>query len=129
MKKVAAIGDAVFNHHAFGIAFDERRGGTTYLIGQKEGRLFMAQVGDRQLANGTVIVFEMDCFVQNPRSAVRSRDVVHIDSSPCCALSDILATSPDNFANNRIMMAIEYRRRDFYAFEFYRIWSIYSYIN
>src|SRR5215475_567599 len=83
MKKVDAIGDAVFNHHAFGIAFDERRGGTTYLIGQKEGRLFMAQVGDRQLANGTVIVFEMDCFVQNPRSAVRSRDVGQIDSSPC----------------------------------------------
>ncbi len=46
-----------------------------------------------------------------------------------CALSDILATLPDNFANNRIMMAIEYRRRDFYAFEFYRIWSIYNYIN
>ena len=30
-----------------------------------------------------------------------------------CALSDILATSPYNLANSRIMMAIEYARRDF----------------
>ena len=30
-----------------------------------------------------------------------------------CALSDILATSPYNLANSRIMMAIEYTRRDF----------------
>src|SRR2546427_12961631 len=29
-----------------------------------------------------------------------------------CALSDILATSPYNLANSRIMMAIEYARRD-----------------
>ena len=40
----------------------------------------------------------------------------------------ILATSPDNLANNTIMMAIEYRRRGFYAFEFYRIWPINNYI-
>jgi hypothetical protein len=38
-----------------------------------------------------------------------------------CALSDILATSPDNLAKNRIKMAIESRRRHFYAFEFYKI--------
>ena len=31
----------------------------------------------------------------------------------CCALSYILATSPHNLANSRIMMAIEYERRGF----------------
>ena len=42
-----------------------------------------------------------------------------------CALSDILATSPDNLAKNRVKMAIESRRRHFYAFEFYKIWHLY----
>ena len=35
------------------------------------------------------------------------------DNGRFCALSDILATSPYNLANSRIMMAIEYARRDF----------------
>jgi len=38
-----------------------------------------------------------------------------------CALSDILATSPDNLAKNRAMRGIEYKRRRLYAYEFYRI--------
>src|SRR5215475_14182148 len=38
-----------------------------------------------------------------------------------CALSDILATSPDNLAKNRVMIAIEYKRSGLYACEFYRI--------
>ncbi len=63
------------------------------------------------------------------REVVRDLQVCFPDVGNYCALSDILATSPDNLANNRIMMAIEYRRRDFYAFEFYRIWPIYNYIN
>jgi hypothetical protein len=42
-----------------------------------------------------------------------------------CALSDILATSPDNLAKNGVKMAIESRRRHFYAFEFYKIWHLY----
>jgi hypothetical protein len=46
-----------------------------------------------------------------------------------CALSDIFATSPDNLAKNRVKMAIESRRRHFYAFEFYKIWYLYIYIN
>ncbi len=49
--------------------------------------------------------------------------------SPKVDKNHILATLPDNFANNRIMMAIEYRRRGFYAFEFYRIWPSYNYLN
>ena len=35
MEKVNAIGDTVCKHHALCIAFDERRGGTAYLIGQE----------------------------------------------------------------------------------------------
>jgi hypothetical protein len=37
-----------------------------------------------------------------------------------CALSDILATSPDNLAKNRVMIAIEYKRSGLYGCEFYR---------
>jgi transposase len=33
-----------------------------------------------------------------------------------CALSDILATSPDNLAKIRVMIVIEYKRRGFYDF-------------
>jgi hypothetical protein len=40
---------------------------------------------------------------------------------PRCALSDILATSPDNLAKNRAMRGIEYKKRGLYACEFYRI--------
>ena len=42
-----------------------------------------------------------------------------------CALSDILATSPDNLAKSSVKMVIESRRRHFYAFEFYKIWHLY----
>jgi hypothetical protein len=52
-----------------------------------------------------------------------------LEHSAQCALSDILATSPDNLAKNRVKMAIEYRRKDFYTFEFYGIWHFNIYIN
>jgi len=46
--------------------------------------------------------------------------------SPKVAKNHIFATSPDNLAKNRVKMAIESRRRHFYAFEFYKIWHYIS---
>jgi hypothetical protein len=90
------------------------------------------------ITDQTITMVDNDAIVRHTLTGETQRDgttnpvkigVLMVWHKQDCALSDILATSPDNFANNRIMMAIEYRRRDFYAFEFYRIWPIYNYIN
>ena len=62
-------------------------------------------------------------------AAAETHPLPEAPASANCALSDILATSLDNLAKNRVQMAIESRRRHFYAFEFYKIWYLYFYIN
>ncbi len=77
MEEVDAVGNPVFNQHSVRIALNEGRGGVVQLIGQQEGRLFMAQVGHPQLANGATIPGEADGIVENPgaRSAAPFRSV------------------------------------------------------
>jgi len=82
-EKVDAIGDAVGNHHALRIAFNERRRCTAPLIGHQEGRRFMTEVRDGQLAQGTLIPGERDGIVAHARASVRPRDILSGHASPC----------------------------------------------
>ena len=58
-------------------------------------------------------VIRLDVLAEHAGRRAGRTPVLVDDGSDDCALSDILATSPYNLANSRIMMAIEYARRDF----------------
>src|SRR6266571_4904336 len=74
----------------------------------------MAQVGYRQLAKGTVIAFERDFLVKNPRSSVCARDVLQVDASPCRdrhvgnGREQLLGTAPEgNEVNASLVQLVE----------------------
>ena len=50
-------------------------GAACQLVGEEQGRLFVPEIGDDQLPQGTLVPGQPDGFVEHARAAVGPRDV------------------------------------------------------
>lgn len=65
MEKAHRIGERIFNEHALGVASDEPFGGDARLVGEQDGGVFVAQVLNKQLAEG--MVSQSNVLLVDPR--------------------------------------------------------------
>ena len=82
VEEVDAVGDAVLDQHALRVPSDEMDDGTTQLVGQHNGGLFVAQLGNDNLADGGCVVSEGDGLVQDARRAIGAGDAFQFDAPP-----------------------------------------------
>ena len=82
MEEVDAIGDVVFNEHSLGVAADERGGGYSQLVGEDQGRFFMAQVGNGQLPDGSLVVIHVNPLVKDSRGSVDTSQSLQFNAPP-----------------------------------------------
>ena len=65
MKELDGFGDAIFDEHALGIAGDHSRRGPSQMVGQQDGRLFVTEFSEGELAQGTLVMFQENPLVQD----------------------------------------------------------------
>jgi len=99
VEELDAVGDAVFDEHAAGVELDQAGGGAAHLIGEQQGRLFMAEVGDGDLPDRSLVVIERDALIEDFREAELACDVTELDFAPRAfvfpqALDDLLGAPP-----------------------------------
>ena len=82
VEEVNAVGDAVFNEHALGVAADHTGRGPAQLVGQQEGGVLMTEIGDGELTDRTFIIIQGDPLIENPGRTVLSGDVFQCDAAP-----------------------------------------------
>lgn len=70
MEEINVVLDAVFDNHPLCIPADEFGWRGAELIGEQQCRFFMAQIGNGQLADRTVVFGKGDLAVENPGGAV-----------------------------------------------------------
>jgi len=83
VEEVDAVRDSVLDDHPLGISTDELGRRSAELVGDQQGGLLMAQVGDRQLSKRPIVVLERDPLIEDARRSVLPRDVVEFDPAPC----------------------------------------------
>jgi hypothetical protein len=54
MEEAHGIGERVLDEHALGVAGDEIAGGRICVIGEQDGGLIVAEIGDEELAVGAL---------------------------------------------------------------------------
>ncbi len=82
MEIVDGVGDGVFDHHAPDVAVDEPGGGLVHLVAQQQGRLFMAEFGDGDLADLAGIVPDAHSALEDAGLAVDAPDIGERDPAP-----------------------------------------------
>ena len=59
VEELDRLGDTVLDEHAVSVAGEQRRTTGAQMVGQKNGRFLVAQLGDRDLAQGAFVVGEL----------------------------------------------------------------------
>ena len=54
VEEAHRVGECILDEHAFGVAGDEVFDGTACVVGEQDGRLVVAEVGDEELAAGAL---------------------------------------------------------------------------
>ena len=85
VEHVDGLGDGVLDDHAPGIAVDQSGRRFLFLVGDQQGRLLMAEVGDRDLAHGARIAGKGDGALEDARVPVGPADIVEGDPFPFSA--------------------------------------------
>src|SRR5512135_1170025 len=80
-KKSTPVLDVVLDQHPLGVAADEVGGGPGQLVGQQQGRILVPQLGDGQLAEGALVIVQLDPPVQDAWGLVRAGDALPLDPS------------------------------------------------
>ncbi len=75
VEEVDRIGDGVLDHHAAGIAVDQGGDRAVHLVGQQQGGLLVAEVGDGDLADRLGVAAEPDRAVEDARGTVDAADI------------------------------------------------------
>lgn len=76
VEEIDAVGNAIFDDHALGVALNQLGSGTAQLVGQQEGGLLMAEVGDDDLAERSGVAGQSNTLIENAWCAVFPGDVV-----------------------------------------------------
>ena len=83
MEEVDGFLDAVLDHHAAGVAVDKARGRLGVgMVGQQQGGLVVAEVGDGDLAQGHRAGAQADLGCKDAGVAIAAPDVVQLDALP-----------------------------------------------
>ena len=72
MEEAHRVAEAVFDEHAVSIAGNQL-GGSGSLIGQENGRFFMAEVDDADLPQRALVTGQRDAFVEVAKGPSRDR--------------------------------------------------------
>ena len=76
VEEIDAVGDAVFDDHALGVALNQLGSGAAQLVGQQEGGLLMAEIGNDDLAEGPGVAGQSNTSIENAWRAVFPGDAV-----------------------------------------------------
>ncbi len=82
VEEVDGVGNGVFDDHAARVAVDQPGGRFVHLVGEQQGRLFVAEIGDGDLADVVGVVLETDLAFEDPRRAIDAADVGEGDLAP-----------------------------------------------
>src|SRR6266446_8827221 len=64
VEEIDAVGDAVFDDHALGVALNQLGSGAAQLVGQQEGGLLMAEIGNDDLAEGPGVAGQSNTSIE-----------------------------------------------------------------
>ena len=82
VEEVDGVGDGVLDHHAAGVAVDEPGRGLVHLVAQQQGRLFVAEIGDGDLADLAGTVPDAQTALEDAGRAVDAPDICERDPAP-----------------------------------------------
>ena len=80
MEEADRIGERILDEHALGVAGDEVLGSRACVIGQQDGRLIVAEIGDEELAIDALK--RAGLLFKEARVAVFAWDI-ELDGTPC----------------------------------------------
>src|SRR5271167_4653970 len=72
MKELDGFGDSVLDEHSLGVARDQGRAANCEVIGEENGRLFVTEINDADLAQFAAIFLQINALIQDlggPESA------------------------------------------------------------
>ncbi len=79
-KKRTASERGIFDEHASGVAGDDRCGLRLHVVGEQDGGLVMAEIGDEELTEGALLGAHL--LLIDPRGAVLAVGHVERDGAP-----------------------------------------------
>src|SRR5262249_23218227 len=82
MKEIDSISNAVLDNHSLGVASDQLWRRSFELISQQEGRLFVTEIGNGDLSDGSLVIRERNFLVNDFRTTIFSRDILEFNPSP-----------------------------------------------
>ena len=80
VEEAHRVGERVLDQHALGIAGDDRLGGGLGVIGEQDGGLVVAEIGDEELAE--VALVRTSLLFVDARGAVLAAGDVEVDGAP-----------------------------------------------
>ena len=82
MKELDGLGDPVLNEHSLGIASHQGGSADFEVVGEEDGRFFVPQFDDAQLAQWALIALQVDTLVQDFRGAKGSSQGMQGNPAP-----------------------------------------------
>ncbi len=82
VEEVDRLGDGILDQHAAGIAVDQPGRRFVLLVGDQQGGLVVAEIGDGDLADGVGIVLQSGLLVEDARVPVGAPDIAERDPLP-----------------------------------------------
>ena len=82
VEEVDGVGDGVFDDHAARVAVDQPGGRLAHLVGEQQGRLLVAEIGDGDLADVAGVVLEAHLAFEDAWRAIDAADVGEGDLAP-----------------------------------------------
>jgi hypothetical protein len=84
VEEAHRIGEGIFDQHALGVAGDDRCGLRLHVIGEQDGGLFMAEIGNEELAERALLGTHLLVLTLRRRSPALAEFLsVEIQASPC----------------------------------------------
>jgi len=80
VEEAHRVGEGIFDQHALGVAGNDGCGLRLHVVGEQDGWLFMAEIGDEELAEGAL--FGADLLLIDSRCAVLAVGHIERDGAP-----------------------------------------------